>query len=128
MAVTCDEGVYHIAREIMLHNPREFSNIVLCIGSFHMMKVVMGSIGKYIDGGGAETIFVEKKVFGQNVVNSVLGGTHYVRSLKGMFLLSECIQRLQWSEFFSIKGVQMYGQELQHLKTVKDSVSQKQRE
>jgi hypothetical protein len=93
-----------------------------------MMKVVMGSIGKYIDGGGAETIFVEKKVFGQNVVNSVLGGTHYVRSLKGMFLLSECIQRLQWSEFFSIKGVQMYGQELQHLKTLKDSVSQKQRE
>jgi len=47
MAVTCDEGVYHIEREIMLEKPGEFENLVLCLDSFHMIKVVLGCIGKY---------------------------------------------------------------------------------
>jgi hypothetical protein len=73
MAVTCDEGVYRIAREIMLQNPMEFRNIALCIGSFHMIKVVMACIGKYLEGSGAETIWTQNLVFGVNVVQSVLG-------------------------------------------------------
>lgn len=47
-AVTCDEGVYQIAREIQLLRPEEFSNIVLCMGSFHMAKVALGCTGKYL--------------------------------------------------------------------------------
>ena len=128
MAVTCDEGVYHIAREIMLQRPEEFSNIVLCIGSFHMLKVVLGSIGKYIEGSAAETIFVENKVFGANVVKSVLAGTHYERSMKGMMMLSECIERLQWSEFFRCNGTSRYQVELCLLKDLKQSVSKKDRD
>ena len=53
LPVTCDEGVYHIAREIIMNNPPEFGNLVLCLGSFHLIKV---AIGKYIDESGAETI------------------------------------------------------------------------
>ena len=71
MAIACDEGVYHVAREILLDKRDETANIVLCIGSFHMIKVVLGCIGKYINGSGAETILVEK-VFGKKVVNAVI--------------------------------------------------------
>ena len=52
MSVTCDEGVYHIAREIMLDHPEEFKNLVLCMGSFHMMKIVLRCFGKYLNGSG----------------------------------------------------------------------------
>ena len=87
----------------------------------------MGAIGKYIDGSGAETILVESKAFGQNVVRSVLDGTHYTRSLKGLLLLCECMERLQWAEFFQTKGVESYKNELELLKLMKASVSKKNR-
>ena len=48
---------------------------------------------------GAENIWIENLVFGINVVQSVLGGTHKTRSLKDMLLLCEAMQRLQWCEF-----------------------------
>ena len=63
----------------------------------------MGAIGKYIDGSGAETTLVESKAYGKNVGKSVMNGSHYTtcRSLKGLMLLSECIERFQWADFFS---------------------------
>ena len=59
----------------------------------------MGGIGKYIDGSGAESILTESKAYGKNVVRSVIDGSHYTRSSKGLMLLSECIERFQWAAF-----------------------------
>ena len=50
----------HIA--IIMNNPTEFSNLVLCLRSFHL---IMGAIGKYIEGSGAEIILAESKAFGK---------------------------------------------------------------
>ena len=61
LPITCDEGVYHIAITIIMNNPTEFSNLVLCLRSFHL---IMGAIGKYIEGSGAEIILAESKAFG----------------------------------------------------------------
>ena len=101
IAVTCDEGVYHITKEIQMNRPNEFSNIVLCLGSFHMIKIVLCCIGKYIEGSGAENIFTENCIFGENVVKSVITGSHYVRSLSGMIILGEAMERMQWKEFLT---------------------------
>ena len=70
MAVFCDEGLYKIAREIMLYNPTSFKNIVLCVGSFHMAKGIMVCIGKYLDGSGTKMIWTNKQV-------SIINATHY---------------------------------------------------
>ena len=79
LPVTCDEGIYHIAREIQLIRPDEFSNIILCLGSFQMAKVVLGCLGKYLKESGAENILVESCVFGVNVVDLVLEARNYSR-------------------------------------------------
>jgi len=75
LPVTCDEGVYRIAREIQLVPLLKFSNmvLVLCLGSFHMTKIALGCLGKYLKGSGAESI-LESGTFGLNVVESVLRG------------------------------------------------------
>ena len=99
IAVFCDEGVYRIAREITLQRPDEISAIVLCLGSFHMIKAFLACIGKYLSGNECRTIWTQKKVFGIDVVESVLSGSPYERSLDGICLLGECISRLQWVEF-----------------------------
>ena len=92
-----------------------------------MIKVVLGCIGKYLDGGGAETVFLENEVFGKNVVKSVLAGSHYERSTKGMLLLSEAIERMQWCSFLNEDGhVGQYESELEVIKALKREIEKKQ--
>lgn len=62
ISLACDEGVYHCNHEIIMNNPTEFSNLELYLGSFHLIKIVMGVTGKYIDGSGTETISAESKI------------------------------------------------------------------
>ena len=129
IAVSCDEGVYHIAREIMLNRQHEFANIVLCLGSFHMIKIVLSCIGKYIEGSGAEKVFVENGIFGANVVKSVIAGSHYERSLTGMIMLGEVIERMQWKEFLSNSGnLEKYVDDLAIIQQMKDAFAKHERD
>ena len=59
LAVTCDEGVLHIAREITMGNASEFENIVLFLGIFHVTKIFFGYLGKYLRNNGAESIWIK---------------------------------------------------------------------
>lgn len=98
LPVACDEGVYHIAAEIQITS-NEFPDIVLMMGSFHMTKVLLACIGKYLSGSGLENTLIENSVFGSKVVESVLKGSNYIRSLKGIFMLAEVVERLKWKMF-----------------------------
>ena len=100
MAITCDEGINRIALEIILWRPGEFKDLTLCLGPFRILQIYLGCIGKYLYGSGAESIWIENGIFGPNTSQAVLGGSHYVQSLEGMILLSEAMERLQWSAFF----------------------------
>ena len=64
----CDEGVYHIAKELQLLNPDKFGNIFLGLGGFHPEKVVIACCGKYLEVSGIYSIFVELEIFGPEVV------------------------------------------------------------
>ena len=59
---------------------------------------------------------------------SVLGGTHYNWSMKGMSLLTECSERLQWCELFTQSGKQQYTDEMHLLKHFKQAIADKNRE
>ena len=84
-------GQYRIAKEIQLFKRMEFQNIFLGIGGFHAEKIVLASIGKYLEDIGAENVFVETEIFGPNTVKAVMSGGHYDRSKMGKF---DCINIL----------------------------------
>ena len=65
-----------------------------------MATVAFGCLWKLVKGCGAETVLVESSTFGANVVNSVLGGKNYYRSLKGLQLLKEPLLQLEWDVYF----------------------------
>ena len=50
------------------------------LDGFHTAKCLQHIIGKYIRGSGLEESFRQTRVFGVEIVDSVLDGTHYVRS------------------------------------------------
>ena len=95
----CDEGVYQIAKELQLLNPSLFSNIFLGIGGFDMEKILISCCGSYLKECGVENVFVESDVFGPGVVQSVMSGSNYIRGRKGMMILAETLQQLQFQQY-----------------------------
>ena len=64
-----------------------------------MAKVAQHCAGKYIKGSGFEDALVENKVFVVKVMESVLNGKHYVRSLRGLDIITEAILTIKWEAF-----------------------------
>ena len=89
-----------------------------------MAKVALGCVGKYLKGSGAESILLESGTFGVHVVDSVLGGINYSRSLKGLQLLKEVLLRLQWEAFFKEgDNVQVHKEHLDVLVDLKGKIA-----
>ena len=63
LPIFCDEGVFRLVLNIYLKRPQYI---------------------KYIKGTGLEDALVETGVFGVKVMESIIGGTDYVRSLRGV--------------------------------------------
>jgi len=65
LPVACNEGVYHIARETIMQNPQEFDNILLVLGSFHLIKVVMGAMENSLTEVGRKLSWLSPMLLGQ---------------------------------------------------------------
>ena len=62
-ALWCDEGVYCIAKEIQLLRPTEFDNIWLGMGPFHWSKILMASMGKFLEHSGIAELYTSQEPF-----------------------------------------------------------------
>ena len=102
--------------------PRRIQGLDSLPGSFHLLKIYLGCIGKYLRGSGAESIWIENELFVPNTTQAVLGGSHYVQSLGGMTLLSEAMERL-----FEKHGVEKYVEPLKLLREMKQEVSERKK-
>ena len=69
------------------------------LGCFHTAKVVEHFIGKYLRGSGVEDALVETGVFGLKAVESIMNGSHYIRSLRGIIILADALNTLKWEAF-----------------------------
>ena len=99
-ALWSDEGVYAIAKEIQLLKPEQFGNIFLGMGPFHMEKIVISYLGKFLGCIGIDLALIETETFGKHVVeNSVMTGGHYCKAKEAMSLVSEVMTSLMFEEF-----------------------------
>ena len=74
----CSKGVYRIAKELQLLNPEGFGNIFLGPCGFHLEKILIACIGKFLEESGVENVFTENEVFGPVVVKTVMNGIMFV--------------------------------------------------
>ena len=75
-------------------------------------------IGKYIRGSDFDDNLVETQVFGKKVIEQVLNGTHYIRSLRAILILEESIDRLKWDAFSKNNKKEKYKETLPLLETL----------
>ena len=95
----CNDGVYRIGKEVQLLHPNLHDSIFLGRGGFHMEKHLIACCGSYLKDTGIDNIFVENEIFSPGVLNSVMSGGNYIRDKRGMLLIAEKLQQLQYSEF-----------------------------
>ena len=57
-------------------------------------------LGKYLRGSGPDDALIECSVFGPGVLETVLNGTHFVRSLTGTLIVEDVVIKLLWEEFW----------------------------
>ena len=91
-AIWCDEGIYQLAKEIQLLKPEQFGKLFIGLGGFHMEKIIIACLGRFLEHIGVDSALVEADVFGENVVGSlVMGDGHYIKGKGGLSLIAEAI-------------------------------------
>ena len=76
-------------------------------------------------GSGFQDTFVETKTFGLKTVESVMAGTHYVRALRGLIIISEVIDIMRWEAFWLSRNREDYEVVLKPLDTCKKALQEK---
>jgi hypothetical protein len=97
----CDEGVYHIAKEIQLLKPDQFNNIFLGLGGFHMEKIVLACLGAYLEPSGIFGVLVETECYGTDVIKTVISGSHYSRARTAHSMIHEVLVSMMLEAFLS---------------------------
>ena len=99
LPIFCDEGVFRIVFDIALSSPKEFDKLIPMLGSLHTAKVVEHCIAKYLCGSDVEDALVETCMFGLKAVESMMNGSHHIRSLRGIIILADALNTLKWEAF-----------------------------
>ena len=102
--------MYHTAKKIKFLYPQKFSNIFLGIGIFHLEKVVIGCLNRYLKSNGIQNLLIKEKVYGPAVVNSVMSGRNYIRGKRGMSLIAEAMEQLQVYYFLQPSDVKVFSE------------------
>ena len=84
----------------MFQNCNMYSNVIIRLGDFHIIKALFTVLGKKIDGSGSNHVLIQSKVCAGGSMTKVLNGKHYNRALRCHFLMSECLERILIDEFF----------------------------
>ena len=111
----CDEGVFRIALDIHLQKKMDF--VIL----FHCIR-------KYNQGFDIEEGLRQTEVFGVDVVDAVLNGKNYVRSLKGYLILAYAIEKLRWEAFLEHNDLHEFREFAKSLKEFQIALASKNSE
>lgn len=125
LPVFCDEGVYHIAKQIQLQHHDKFPNLLLMLGNFHGIKVVLGCIGKSRRGSGVEDWLLDTGAYGAGTMPQALDAADYAKSLRAFSRVGEALRRLQIEAFFDEYPIISYQNDLSVYQLLQDILDDK---
>ena len=74
--ITLDFGAAMPAYKMVWNYPNIFSNVIIHLGDFHIMKEAFAVLGMLIEGSGFEDIAFQSGIFTTGSLNGVIAGTH----------------------------------------------------
>lgn len=97
--ITFDLAIYVKAKEIQWRRPKEFVDMVIRMGGFHIALNYLSLLGKKYGGSGIEDMLIESGVYGTSTTEVLLKGKSYNRGVRAHKLMMEAFFRLQWRSF-----------------------------
>ena len=84
--VTLDQPLFWKASELILDSPKDshIKDIVLMLGSFHLLMNLLGAIGYLMEGSGLKEIL--ETVYGENAITYMMTGKSVQKRLGATFL------------------------------------------
>ena len=73
---------------------REFSDVVLRMGTFHTVMTFISVIGKRLGDGGVSELLTESDIVATGLVYVIIEGRQYNRAMKAHYIVLEAMQRL----------------------------------
>ena len=96
--VTFDEGIYYVAKRILVAISPGLSNVIVRHERFHQAKNFLSVVGKRVTVSGVEDLWIKSDICGSNVATKIIR-THYNRAIRAHKLTLEALERLQWNTF-----------------------------
>ncbi|KAK6186306.1 hypothetical protein SNE40_008368 [Patella caerulea] len=99
--VTFDQPLYWKSREIVAEASDDDSvkDVIVRMGTFHMLMNLLGAIGDLMDGTGIRKLF--ETLYGDNAVLHIMSGKAIQRSFRAHLLLDKCIAHETISEIIT---------------------------
>ena len=96
--VTLDQPLFWKASEIILDSPKDshIKDIVLMLGSFHLLMNLLGAIGYLMEGSGLKEIL--ETVYGENAITYMMTGKSVQRAIRGHLLVEKSLNGLVTEE------------------------------
>ena len=95
------------------------------LGGFHLCKILLACSGRYLTRSELDLMLIETELCGPGVTEQILIGSNYARSLNAFFLVGETLLRLQLQTFFIENCEDKYDNELATVKSLQDSLAEK---
>ncbi|KAK3735621.1 hypothetical protein QZH41_007397 [Actinostola sp. cb2023] len=92
--VTFDLAVAKKAYALVWQNPEIFSDVIVQMGSFHLLCSYMSALGKLMRCSGLEEVLVESGVCASGSIQQVMAGKHYNRAIRVHKIVLEALERL----------------------------------
>jgi len=92
--VTFDLAVAKKAYALVWQNPEIFSDVIVQMGSFHLLCSFMSALGKLMRCSGLEEVLVESGVCASGSIQQVMAGKHYNRAIRVHKIVLEALERL----------------------------------
>ena len=96
--VTFDEGIYYVAKRILVAISPGLSNVIVRHERFHQAKNFLSVVGKRMTVSGVEDLWIKSDICGSNVATKIIR-THYNSAIRAHKLTLEALERLQWNTF-----------------------------
>ncbi|MES9884489.1 MAG: hypothetical protein ABW185_26895, partial [Sedimenticola sp.] len=97
--ITFDEALYCKAMQLLWLKHEETKDVVLRLGSFHLVLNYMRAIGQYLEASGIKEIWEESGVYSETTADNILRGKNYNRCFRAHRVTLEAVWRLVWPQF-----------------------------
>ena len=99
--VTLDVGAALNAYKLLWKYPEQFSNVVIHLGDFHVMKENFKIMGLFLQSSGFEDIVYQARLCTSGSLNGVMTGNHYNRAWRTHEVVHEALERSLFKRFIN---------------------------